>query len=256
MDPPERVGDGGGDGPRQGGDEHRLFFIISQVVIVIIVFQGFPGLISSAMSSSRRADPAQSRSTRDRILHRLRLQSMTVDELAKHVGLTPNAVRSQLAALVGSGLVRDAGVRHDGQPGQPARLFAATAEAEAGLSTAYAPALAAISRTVATQMPPARQVEFFTAAGAELAAQIAVPPSRDSGESAQRLLEQLGAAVSRRRNGGVAIVEGTSCPLADAVRECAATCELVRALLANRVGAPVATRCDHGESPRCRFEVG
>jgi predicted ArsR family transcriptional regulator len=181
---------------------------------------------------------------------------MTVDELAEHVGLTPNAVRSQLAALVGDGLVRDAGVRHDGQPGQPARLFAATAEAEAGLSTAYAPALAAISRTVARRMPAARQVEFFRTAGEELATRVAVPLSRDPGEAAQHLLEQLGAAVSRRQNGGVAVVEGTACPLADAVRECAATCELVRVLLADRVGVPVAMHCDHGESPRCRFEVG
>lgn len=203
-----------------------------------------------------RSPAARSRPTRERILRKLRLRPATVDELARHFGLTANAVRFQLATLCGDGLVCDAGLRRDGLPGQPAHIYAATTEAEAQYSTAYPPAFAALTGTLASKLPMAHRLEIFRATGKLIAEQIAAAPAGSAVDRAQDVLEGLGAAVTRRRSGEVAIVEGASCPLAEAVRVCPESCEIVRALLVHSIGAPVAMRCDHGAAPRCRFEVG
>jgi predicted ArsR family transcriptional regulator len=193
--------------------------------------------------------------TRDRLIQLLRHRPRTVEELAGVVGLTRNGVRAQLGALVRDGVVERSGVRHAAGPGKPAQLYRVTARAEAGFSAAYPPALGALVATLADRLEPSALHSVFAATGRCMAAAANAAIRTDPAELAKTLLESLGAAAAVRREAGHLMVEGVACPLADAVRRCPDSCELVRSLLAAATGARVLTRCEHGNAPRCRFAV-
>ena len=186
----------------------------------------------------------------------LRLAPRTVAELAGVAGLTPNAIRSQLAALGRDGLVRRQGVRHREAAGKPPALYAVTEYAQTQFSRAYMPALTAVAETLADRLSPDELRLFFGAAGARLAAQVDRSARGDAAARAKSLLESLGGAATVHSGHGRAVVQGVACPLAATVRICPESCELVRSLLAHATGVPVATRCDHDGTPTCRFEVG
>jgi predicted ArsR family transcriptional regulator len=204
------------------------------------------------------ASPSSSAdATRDRVLQLLRSTAGTIAEVARLVGLTANGVRAHLAILERDGLVRRAGVRRRGSRGKPAQLYVATERAEAALSRAYPPALTALAETLADELPPRELLAVFGRAGKRIANSRAAAPSvpASSRDTAQALLESLGAAVTLRTVGGETVLEGAACPLAAAVSRCPATCEMVRSLLAQGARARVVTRCVHGPSPRCRFAI-
>jgi len=193
--------------------------------------------------------------TRDRVLQLLRSSPGTVAEVARLVGLTPNGVRAHLAVLERDGLVRRVGVRRGELRGKPAQLYVATERAEAGLSRAYPPALAALAEVLADELPSRELLAVFARAGKRLASShfaAGVPAGR---EGARSVLESLGAAVTTRSGAGETILEGAACPLAAAVSRCPATCEMVRSLLAQGTKSKVVTQCVHGPSPRCRFSI-
>jgi hypothetical protein len=62
--------------------------------------------------------------------------------------------------------------------------------------------------------------------------------------------------VSVKVSRGHAVIEGAGCPLAGAVRAEPGTCAMIEALLERSAGLSVVQRCDHGEHPACRFELG
>lgn len=193
--------------------------------------------------------------TRDRLVQLLRLRPRTVEELAAAVGLTRNGVRAQLGALGRDGLVERSGVRHAVGPGKPPQLYRITSRAEAALSAAYPPTLAALVATLADRLEPADLHFMFSATGRRMATARTATSNADPADEAKSLLESLGAAVTVHREGGHLMVEGVACPLADAVRHCPESCELVRSLVAAATGAHVITRCEHGNAPRCRFAI-
>ena len=197
----------------------------------------------------------EDRQTRDRVLDLLRYQPRTVEELAAAVGLTPNGIRAQLAVLQRDGLVARHGVRHGAKPGKPPQLYGITAHAEAQFSAAYVPALAGLVAALGERLTPAELRSTFSAAGRRIAGVLSGSDRLGPAEMARGLLESLGAAATVRRDGTQTLVEGVACPLAEAVRHCPESCEMVRAMLAAKTGARVTTRCEHGASPRCRFGV-
>src|SRR5262249_15495163 len=77
---------------------------------------------------------------------------------------------------------------------------------------------------------------------------------RARAEGAVALLSDLGGLATLEENGAL-VIQGRSCPLADAVEGHPETCMLAEALLAEVTGPPV---CQVGdpEIPRCRFEIG
>lgn len=191
--------------------------------------------------------PAES--PRDQIIDHLRWGPATVEELAQAVGLTPNGVRMHLAALGAEGVVRRAGVRRMDGAGKPPHLYALTPEGEEGLSRAYPGALVALVDALRATHGDHQLEAVLTEAGKRLAA-----------ESAEadpiRLLESLGARVRVTSLGDDRVeLRGAGCPLAASVRRQPLTCELVRAMLQERIGRPVERRCEYGEGPRCCFEM-
>src|SRR5512144_420824 len=90
--------------------------------------------------------------TRGRLVALLRRGQHSVEELAASLGLTDNAVRAQLAALERDGIVRAAGVRHEGTVGKPATLYDVAPESGPLFSSAYAPLLVAMLAELGDRM--------------------------------------------------------------------------------------------------------
>lgn len=187
---------------------------------------------------------------RDQMLAALRWGPRTVDELADRVGLTPNGVRAHLAVLQRDEQVQALGVRPTGSAGKPPTLYGLTRRAEERLSEAYPGALLALVQALRDSAPPEVLMHLLSKAGERLSE--AVGDSDDALE----LLSRLGAAASSViEEDGTTVVSGASCPLATAVREEKATCEVVRSMLETSLGREVAICCNYGGQPRCGFRV-
>jgi predicted ArsR family transcriptional regulator len=198
-------------------------------------------------------------SSRGRVVDLLRRARRTVEELARAMGVTDNAVRAHLAALERDGLIRTSGARPSG--GKPAVVYELTREAEEFLSSAYAPILTRIVEVMnerAVSAEGARDV--LREAGRRLARQypagVGVPRARL--EAAGRLLGALGgvAHVEALEDGRLRL-QGVSCPLGSVVREHPEVCVLAEALVAEASGLPVREHCERepDEPPRCRFHL-
>src|SRR3712207_1307210 len=77
--------------------------------------------------------------TRGQVVQLLRRASRTVEELARALELTDNAVRAHLAALERDGLVRQGGLRRG--PGKPSYTYGLTPESERLFPKPYGPVL-------------------------------------------------------------------------------------------------------------------
>ena len=209
--------------------------------------------MSAKLSGSKPAG------TRERIVAMLRRGPRTVEELAAELDLTDNAVRPHLAALERDGIARQTGVRRPGGPGKPAIVYDIDPDVEPRFSRAYAPMLAAIVEELGRELPSPHGTAIMKAAGKRLATEAGRPPTGDLRArvaAGARLLESLGGEADVERHDASLVIRGCSgCPLSAAVSRNPHVCEAVEALLSDYIGAPVRQRCDHGERPRCRFEV-
>lgn len=186
---------------------------------------------------------------REQIVDALRWGGRTVDELAVRVGLTPNGVRAHLAVLQRDGAVQALGVRPSGEAGKPPTLYGLTAAAEERLSRAYPGALLALVTGLRKSVSPEALRQVLSEAGVRLAA------TMGSLDDAGALLGRLGAAVRSEMDEAGETVTGASCPLATAVREEPATCEMVRSMLETRLGRQVEICCRYEDQPRCGFRI-
>ncbi len=196
--------------------------------------------------------------TRGRIVSLLRRGARTVDELARSVELTDNAVRSQLTALERDGLVRQDGVRRGPGAGKPAVLYELHPDTESLLSSAYVPVLAAVLDTMVAELPSAQADELLRSAGRRLAA---AAGGEARGTVAERvrvaagILTSLGGELDVVVEDGVPTIRGYGCPLSVVVARRPETCRAVGAMLAEVTGAAVRQCCEHGERPRCGFRM-
>ena len=203
--------------------------------------------------------PTRRESTRGRLVALLRRTPHTVDEMARAVGTTDNAVRSHLTALERDGVVRQAGVRRAAGAGKPATVYELDPTAESALSHAYAPFLGGVMEAIVAALPAERADDLLRDVGRRLAAEA-------GGEASGSLAERVGAAagllaslggdveLSEEPDGSLTI-RGCACPLSVAVSRRPELCRAVETLVAQITGASVRERCDHGGRPRCRFLV-
>ncbi|HEX5829877.1 MAG TPA: helix-turn-helix domain-containing protein, partial [Gemmatimonadaceae bacterium] len=104
-------------------------------------------------------------STRGRVVALLRRGARTVEELARSLGLTDNAVRNHLATLERDGIVRQDGVRRGPGAGKPAVLYDLRPEAEPLFSRAYPPVLTTLLDVVIEELPAERASELLREVG-------------------------------------------------------------------------------------------
>ena len=198
------------------------------------------------------------KTTRGQVVTLLRGGPMSVDELARRLDLTDNAVRAHLVTLERDGLVRQRGVRRPPGAGKPAALYELHPEAEPLFSRAYAPFLSVLLEELAHQMPRDRIEVLLERMGRRLAADSRPPataPLETRLRAAVELLNSLGGMASIEERGGVRVIQGCGCPLSVAVSRHPGICRAVEALLSDVVGVPVRQCCRQGDRPSCCFEV-
>src|SRR5215213_8015231 len=106
-------------------------------------------------------------STRGRLVQLLRRAAATVEELARALGLTDNAVRAHLATLERDGLVRPAGVRRG--VSKPASAYALTPQAEQLFPKAYGAVLSRFLDVLGERLSPAEVESLAREVGRRMA---------------------------------------------------------------------------------------
>lgn len=197
----------------------------------------------------RLSEPARS------VLAQLRRRPMTVDELARALHLTSNAVRNQIRKLEERSFVARAGAR----PGisKPAVIYAITLEGQVQFSSLYLPVLTEFLEVAETQCEGKQLVGFMTDTGKSLARRYRKPSGsiRDRVAAGARLLRGFGGLIEVRTTDGKIVLRSNGCPLAALTSENSAACRVIEGLLTEYLAAPVKTCCDLTPEPHCCFEV-
>lgn len=199
---------------------------------------------------------ANPQNTRSRLIALLRRSPRTVEELAKALGVTDNAVRAQLASLERDGMVRQEGLRRGA--GKPSFSYALRSEFEPHLSRAYIPMLVRLLRGLGEHLPPQQVAHLLNEVGQDWAGELprVAGDFRSKVVAASNLLNDLGGVTEIEEGNRCLVIRGYSCPLALAVRENRGVCIAVQALLSRYIGEDVVEHCDReGERVQCRFEV-
>jgi predicted ArsR family transcriptional regulator len=197
-------------------------------------------------------------STRGRVISLLRAGSRTVNELAAALGLTDNAVRTQLDRLERDGLVRPSGTR----PGtrKPTITYDLTPEAERLFPKVYGPILRHLLDELAERLPAKKLEEVARTVGHRLAAEhrsaVGAGNLAERVAQAVKLLGEWGGFCQSAGEDGRIAVRCSACPLALVVGGHPEVCQLVEAVLADLLGVPVQQRCRTDPSPQCHFEIG
>lgn len=196
-----------------------------------------------------------SASTRGQIITLLRRASRTVDELARALELTDNAVRAHLAALERDGIVQQHGVRRGG--GKPSSIYDLAPEAEQLFPKAYDPVLQHLLDVLSERMSADEVEMLLREVGRRMAGRWKVP----SGELRVRLAaaidvyNELGGMAELEACDGHACIRSYSCPFAAVVPGHRVVCRLAETLLSELGGVPFQEQCDDDGAPRCCFTV-
>jgi predicted ArsR family transcriptional regulator len=198
---------------------------------------------------------------RGRIIGLLRRGERSVEELALELGVTDNAVRAQLQVLEREGLVHQSRIRHTGSVGKPATMYAVPERAEAYLSAAHAPLLAALLAALESRLNERELEALFRDVGRRLADGVeGVGVSRPRElearvNAAAAVLTALGAEIDVERTTTGYLLRGHACPLSDAVRVQPGVCRAIEELVAGVTGANVVECCDRSRTSKCCFDV-
>ncbi|HEX8748524.1 MAG TPA: ArsR family transcriptional regulator [Pyrinomonadaceae bacterium] len=196
-------------------------------------------------------------STRGQIVGMLRGSVCTVEELAKELGLTANAVRAHLATLERDGLVEQKGIRRSFR--KPHYTYALTMEAEHLFPKSYDALFNQLIKVLKGRLRHDVLEVVLREVGSSLAASHNSDNKRNDFESrlhnAIKALEAMGGSPRIEEHEEKVLIKSGSCPLGLAVLEHPEVCQLAEALVSEIVGRPVKERCERDESPRCCFEV-
>jgi predicted ArsR family transcriptional regulator len=190
-----------------------------------------------------------------RVLAHLRHAPMTVEELAKVMHITPNAVRNQLAKLLVANFV----VRSGSRPGlsKPSVVYSITIEGQAQFSTIYLPVLTQFLRIAEGRCSGAQLSDLMTDTGKLLADRYPRPTGnlKARANAGARLLKTFGGIPEVRTLNGTLVIRSVGCPLAALTSENPAACRVLEGLLTEYVGTRATICCVYEPEPRCCFEI-
>lgn len=208
------------------------------------------------MTFSFRPGAPPRRGTRGRIVELLRRSALSANDIAAQLDLTHNAVRSHLADLIRTGLVREAGLRKGAS--RPSVLYELVPRAESAFSGAYVPFVAHLLRALGERMSTAELDDLMWSVGRSLAAEWPRLRGRlpQRVTAANALLEQLGALTEVERVDDGFVIRGHGCLLAEAVHGRPEVCHAIERMLAELLEVRVEECCERGgERPRCCFRI-
>lgn len=195
------------------------------------------------------------RSAAGKVLTQLRHGAMTVEQLARGLHLTDNAVRNQLRNLEEMGLARRTGTR----PGtsKPSALYGITLEGQVQFSKLYLPVLTQFLQVAEDRCSKDQLDSFMTATGQSLARKYPKPTGamKKRAHAAARLLKSFGGVAEVRARNGTLTIQSVACPLAALTSENPVTCLVLQGFLSTYLSAPITVCCDLREQPQCCFEV-
>lgn len=197
--------------------------------------------------------------TRGRIVALIRRSVGEVEAIAHELDISPNAVRIHLAALERDGIVCRSGVRRTSNVGKPPTLYQIRSDAAPLFSRAYAPVLRALLDELAAQLSPEGAEALMQAVGRRLAGTVGQPATGGLNarvRAAVGLLNSLGGEAQAEPAEDAIMIRGvTDCPMAAVVSPHPELCRVLEALLSQFMGVSVRECCDHGDRPRCCFQV-
>ena len=199
------------------------------------------------------------RTTRGKIVEELhRRQSASAVDLARDLGLTPNAIRQQLLILERDGLVSEKSVRRG--PTKPTLEFSLTARAEQLFAQPYDRMLNAVLTEVRQQEGPQGVARIFegiakrTARSAGEHITAPTPEGKIAGLTA--LLRKKGVKAEYNLIEGGFELHEHNCPYANVVKEHPEVCSVIHRVLDETVGGTHAqTESLATGGTECRFEV-
>jgi DeoR family transcriptional regulator, suf operon transcriptional repressor len=213
------------------------------------------------------------RGTKGRILRLLRRGTLTADEIATPLEMTPNGVRFHLTELERDGLVEQRSVRRG--PRKPSHGYSLTGSGESLFPKRYDALLNAVLADTRAGRGGEEVEALFRRLGHQMAASeadrfSAFPPEDTTERTAEalRLLESLGGAAmiepvpvpadtdALPAVPAMRVVRGSSCPFKAVVSEHPEACALLETLLSDVLPqAVVQELCDKGASPHCQFRI-
>jgi predicted ArsR family transcriptional regulator len=199
----------------------------------------------------------ESTSTRNRILLALWRGRETVDDLARELGLTDNAVRAHLVALERDGLVRPRGQRRGAR--KPSTVYACTLEAERLLPKPYSQTLNALLDELAEErgeLPAARMRRVGERLARGLQGRFEGLDAEGKRRALAEVFTQLGGIADVEAKEGGLRVRGYSCPLVGVARGHQEACVAMEAFIAALLGdARVHEECERNGETHCRFDI-
>jgi predicted ArsR family transcriptional regulator len=179
------------------------------------------------------------RTTRGKIVEELhRLQSASAVDLARDLGLTPNAIRQQLLVLERDGLVSERSVRRG--PTKPTLEFSLTSRAEQLFTQPYDRMLSAVLSEVRNQEGAQGVARIFegiakrTARSARERITSPTPEGKMAGLAA--LLRKKGVNADYNLIEGGLELHEHNCPYATVVKEHPEVCSVIHRVLDYNVG--------------------
>jgi predicted ArsR family transcriptional regulator len=196
--------------------------------------------------------------TQRQILLLLRRAPRTIQELAKALQLTDNAVRSHVLALVGDQLVAPSRRR----PGlrKPSATYALTEAADQLFPKPYANVLGAMIGEVRARHGDDEVVVVLRGIGDQLArermSQVAKLAGRERVGAIARIINDLGGLAEVEERDGQLEVRGYSCPLVAIVNDHPEVCKLTQSTIEGLLGqGTVQEACQRGDRIACRFKI-
>jgi predicted ArsR family transcriptional regulator len=196
----------------------------------------------------------ESGATRDRVVAALRAGPMTAAQLADALGLSANAVRTQLQQLEHRGVL----VRRPARlgPTKPAYLYALSTEAELQTSRLYVPFLTQLLHVLAGRLSEAEFDALLREVGQGLLPRpLPRGPLGERVSAAVALLNGYGGLATAAAAGRGYLIRSAGCPLAATTSTHPEACSAVESLLAEFIDASVTTCCEREERARCCFAV-
>lgn len=196
--------------------------------------------------------------TRGQLLLQLRRGAQTVDDLARALDLTDNAIRAHLATLERDGLVCEAGYRRTPGSRKPSQEYELTAEADRLFPKIYDRVLHRLLGVLGERLARQDLEAAVREVGRRLAADRGSPPAGDVPARlhvAAAALNDLGGLATVVEEDGTYSIRGSDCPLAAVIAGHDEVCLLTESFISSVSGVSVCQRCDRGGTPRCRFDV-
>lgn len=196
-------------------------------------------------------------SSRGQIVALLRRSARTVEELAKALDLTLNAVRVHLAALGRDGLVQQRGTVSRSTSGKPAYVYELTPAAENLFPKAYEPMLRELLGVLGEQLTSEESRALLSRVGRRMARGRTVAQGGLSAqlEACVEILNNLGGLAEVEERNGTFIIRSYNCPASAVVVEHPEVCRVMETLLNELMDAAVSEHCDREGRPQCCFEA-